>query len=403
MIRLQQVTNTSGKRRGAVLVLVAVLLVIFVMAAALTVDVSYMQLVRTDLRIATDAATKAGAEALARTENPDEARAVAVKIAGMHSVAGHEFAISTSDIQLGHVAADNLGQWVFTENKDPLNSVRIHAKIAESSATKPVPLFFSPAFGFDDFTTSRVATATRQDVEVCLALDRSGSMLWDMSGYSWSYPSGNPLLSSWRSWGTMWRNHLSAPHPTNSRWAILSDAVKLFLEEAGKYDPPPRVSLVTWANGYTMPIRPYTYFPTSEVDVPMPSMKSHIWNTNVNDIYSALDSRGSNPMMGGTNLSAGIDTAVDILTSSESQLSNKVVIVLTDGQWGFGRDPVEAAFDATPHNIKVHAISMNGGSEQTCSDIARVTGGSYYSANNQEQLKTAFKELAKTLPVVLIE
>ena len=66
------------RRRGAIVILVAVMLFVFIVMAALTVDVAYMQLIRTDLRIATDAAAKAGAEALSRTE--DEAAAMAKKV-----------------------------------------------------------------------------------------------------------------------------------------------------------------------------------------------------------------------------------------------------------------------------------------------------------------------------------
>ena len=44
---------------------------------------------------------------------------------------------------------------------------------------------------------------------------------------------------------------------------------------------------------------------------------------------------------GGTNLSAGLDRAVQILTGTNGRvLSDKIIILLTDGQWNAGRDPV---------------------------------------------------------------
>ena len=51
-------------RRGAMLVLVAITLVIFIVALVFSIDVAYMQLVRSQLRAAADAAAKAGAQML---------------------------------------------------------------------------------------------------------------------------------------------------------------------------------------------------------------------------------------------------------------------------------------------------------------------------------------------------
>ena len=239
---------------------------------------------------------------------------------------------------------------------------------------------------------------------MCFALDRSGSMGFDMSGVDWSYPSNNPLLSSFSSWGWTWQNNLSPPHPTESRWAILADAVRLFMTEAGQFDPQPRVAMVTWANEYTMPISPYTDYPTSSLDVPLPSRGTLHWDKNVDDIDAALDSWSAQPVMGGTNLAAGIDHAATVLTHPDtSRLSSKYIILLTDGQWNNGRDPLEAAADALANNLIIHTISMNGGSAATCQEIANMTGGQYFSANSPAELSAAFQELARTLPVMLTE
>ena len=57
------------KRRGVAAILIVAMLFVFIVTAALTVDIAYMQLIRTELRVSTDAAAKAAAEALARTES----------------------------------------------------------------------------------------------------------------------------------------------------------------------------------------------------------------------------------------------------------------------------------------------------------------------------------------------
>ena len=51
------------------LVLIALLLIVFLGMVAFTVDVAYMQLVRTQLRVATDAAARASGEALSRSQS----------------------------------------------------------------------------------------------------------------------------------------------------------------------------------------------------------------------------------------------------------------------------------------------------------------------------------------------
>jgi Ca-activated chloride channel homolog len=395
--------NPSNSRRGAAFVLIAICLFAFVVFAAMTVDYSYMQLVQSELRVATDAAAKAGAEALARTEDVDAAKAAAIQYAAANQVGGKPFTISTNDVELGRVSPQGSGRWVFNNGGTP-NAVRVNAKTGGSAPHSAVPLFFGRVLGVHSFTPSQTATAGQQEVEVCLCLDRSGSMLFDMSGTDWVYPPNNPNLSSFTSWGTTWQNHLSPPHPTASRWAVLRDAVNVFLEEAGKFSPPPRTSLVTWGTDYTMPIAPSTFFPSSTTDVALPPTSNPDWNANKVQIQNAIQSFNANPMMGGTNLSSGLDRAVSVLKGTNSSLyTNKVIILMTDGQWNAGRDPVQAAYDARGQGITVHTVSMLTSSQTALQSVATITGGKYMPTSNQAQLRAAFVELAHSLPVVITD
>jgi len=74
-------------RRGAANILLAAMPFTLILIAAMMVDFAYMQLTRTELRTATDAAAKAGAEALARTEDANQAIAAAVQYAALNKVA----------------------------------------------------------------------------------------------------------------------------------------------------------------------------------------------------------------------------------------------------------------------------------------------------------------------------
>ena len=47
-------------------------------------------------------------------------------------------------------------------------------------------------------------------------------------------------------------------------------------------------------------------------------------------------------------MTAGIDAGVAVLTGTGSNaLADKVMILMTDGEWNVGRDPILAAQDAT--------------------------------------------------------
>ena len=91
-------------RRGAMLVLVAIVLILLIIGAVFSVDVAYMHMVRAELRTATDAAARAGSEALARTQDPALARAAAIDVASRNLVAGKGLSLKNEDITLGTIS-----------------------------------------------------------------------------------------------------------------------------------------------------------------------------------------------------------------------------------------------------------------------------------------------------------
>jgi Ca-activated chloride channel family protein len=393
-------------RRGAANVLIAAMLLVFLIAAAMSIDFAYMQLVRTELRTATDAAAKAGAEALARTQDANAAKAAAVAYANLNKVGGRTYQINTNDVTLGRVTGQTDGTWTFTANTTPYNSVRVNSKIGNGGATAAFPTFFGGALGHADFATSQQATASQQEVEVCLCLDRSGSMMFDMSGDDWSYASGNPSLysSSYYPGNSIYRDYCSPPHPTLSRWAVLQNAVRTFLDEAGQFQYPPRTAVVTWSNSMSLPYHPYTSYNTVDTDFNLPSAANFSWSSNRGSVENTMAARAAVPLGGGTNLSAGLDRAVQVLTGTNGRaLSNKIIILLTDGQWNAGGDPVLAAQDASTAGITIHTISMLTSSQATLTQVASITGGRYYPTSNAAQLQQAFRDIAKSLPIVLTD
>jgi Ca-activated chloride channel family protein len=398
-------SRSEHQRSGAAHVLIAAMMLTFMIVAAMIVDFAYMQLIRTELRTAADAAAKAGAEALTRTQDGNQARAAAVQYAALNKVGNRPYAISTNDVTLGRVTGQANGSWTFTANATPPNSVRVNAKVGHGGTTAAIPTFFAPALGYAPFATSSQATAGQQTVEVCLCIDRSGSMMWDMSGHEWSYPSPNPLLhAAWRYPDSLQRNYCSPPQTTASRWAIVLSAVGIFLNEAGQFPHPPRTSLVTWSSALTLSYFPNTSYTLVDTDYGLPAEAGFNWSTNRNAVESALANRSSNAIAGGTTMSAGIDRAVSVLTGANSlPLSNKIIILLTDGQWNAGRNPVLAAQDAAAAGIRIHCVSMITSSQPTLTNVANITGGQYYATSNSAQLQAAFQDLARNLPIVLTD
>ena len=180
--------------------------------------------------------------------------------------------------------------------------------------------------------------------------------------------------------------------------------VKLFFQEAALSSPQPRASLVTWASSYQMPISPYTDFRESQIDVSLPSTSSFNFNANKQSIINGVDAKTVVPMLGGTNLSAGLIQAISVLQGTNSNpFSSKVIILLTDGQWNEGVDPVTVAATARNAGIIVHCVSMLTSSQETLQQVATIANGKYYSTTNEIELRTAFQELARSLPVVLTD
>jgi Ca-activated chloride channel homolog len=380
-------------RRGAAAILVLTMMFVFVVVAGVTIDYAYMQSVRSELRIATDSAAKAGAEALSRTESGTQAINAAIEFAASNKVAGQNLTITSSDVKLGRVTKSPSGDWQFQANATPFNSVQVKPTVNAS-------LFFGKALGRSSVAPKHTAVAGYQEFDVCLCLDRSGSMLFDMSGTDYSYPTGNPKLSSFTGWGNTWRNHLSPPHPQHSRWAVLTRAIDDFFDEIEDSKPLPSTSLVTWASDYSMPISPWTVYQSSTLDVAL----AHGNNNQDDNIKDRIEYLGDVPMMGGTNLSAGLDRARIHLTSNQARaLSAKVIILFTDGQWNQGRDPILAAQDARDAGIIVHTVSMLTGFQPTLAQIAATTGGKSFTTTNETELRNAFKEIAEGLQVVLVE
>lgn len=173
-------------RRGAILVLAAVLMIVLLGFVAMTVDSGFIQLTRTQLQCAADAAALSGAMELSGTDDPALVRANAsreiVQTAAMYR-AGDKASVTinpNTDITYGKLvwngASQNYSiQWGL--DATPYNVVKVRAmRTTSSGGDNRLPLFFAPAIGTQNADVGAESIATFQPRDIMVVLDFSGSM-----------------------------------------------------------------------------------------------------------------------------------------------------------------------------------------------------------------------------------
>lgn len=225
-------------------------------------------------------------------------------------------------------------------------------------------------------------------------LDRSASMAFDLSSNEFSYPSD---VSSNR---TPLQCYFYPPSASASRWASLTAAVNEFVSVLQSRNLDVHVALVTYAENYTFG----TYSATeSSVDVGLTS--------NTSSIVTAMNNYGANPLLGDTNISAGLAAAQGVLTGTGSRLNaNRTIILLTDGVATTGNTniPAIAASYLSSYDIVMDTITFsaeaNTPTAQAAMQGAATSGnGMYFYAPTAAQLQTAFQTIADSIPAVLIK
>lgn len=340
-----------ASRRGAMLVLVAIVLILIIIGAVFSVDVAYMHMVRAELRTATDAAARAGSEALARTQDPAQARAAAVEIASRNRVAGKGLSLDAEDITLGSISETSSGRFEFLPNQTPLTAVRVNGRRDDLSLDGSVGLFFAKVFSAKDFQPTEFATAASNVRDVALVLDISGSM---------GSPSGG-----------------------GTRLSALKEAVRVFLAEIASSSPNTRVSLTAYS---TQP------FKVADLSADFGSIQNRVDNFGA----GGLTAIGNALLVGSDSLEN------DPLNRA---FARKTIVLMTDGNHNRGPSPTSTVQTAIDRDQQVHTITFSSGANQGLmrSVASRTDGGIHLHADEAGDLAAAFREIAKALSVLLIE
>ncbi len=352
--RSAQTPPCPRHRRGAMVVLFLVCLPVILAFSVYTINVAWMQLTRTELRTATDAAARAGSRTLSLTQDPAAARNAAIAAAGRNSVGGDPLLLADAGVQFGLSTTHASNPWSFSE-LDPtsgdINAVRVTGSRLLGSPSGPVPLLFSGLFDRTTFEPMTTATATQSDRDVVLVLDRSGSM------------------------GT--------ETPTGTRWTDLKDAVDVFLDTLDLTPQEEQVGLVT-----------YSTHASNDVALTM-------------DYQRIRDAIAGIRPAGWTGIGRGIGTGQTNVTNPAHArgFAKKTIVVMTDGNHNRGRDPVDAASAAyRQDNITVHTITFSDGANKShMRQVADAANGSHWHADDQSSLIQVFEDVANNLPTLITE
>jgi len=372
-------TRSARHRRGAMMVLIAICLPIIIIIAAFAIDVAWMQLSRTELRTATDSAARAGAKELSLKQDEDAARTKAQAAAARNLVAGEPLLLADADVEIGKSVQVGSGRFEFTPGVAKPNAVRIHGKRTSGSKSGPVDMLFSGVLGVDEFEPAKTATSTQLDRDICLVVDRSGSMMWTLKGGS-HYPKGTKACDP--------------PDPTRSRWGALASAVEIFLQELVATDQEEQVALVSYSSNTRECGNRYRI---SQINADL--------GTDLDTIRTEMGKISSKPVKGSTSISAGIDDGIDVLTGKRARpFAARTMVVLTDGIHNLGPEPILSAREAAKKDIMIYTITFSDDADiARMKAVAEATGGKHFHANNPDELIAAFKEIAVTLPVLITE
>jgi len=386
-------------RTGAILPLFAIMLPIVILLTGFALYISWTQLLRSELRTATDFAARAGAKILSENQSTQEAIAAAIETASRNTVAGTSYQLNPSSIVFGTSEQLNglTGRFTFQPGGARINSVRVEGKFAGDDT-------FSTAFGtlatISEQELGLPAIATNLDRDICLVIDRSGSMTQPVTSVD------NGSLEP------------CGPLPSNTRFAALARAVDELVAELDATAQTEKLCLVSYSSAVSIPcnccvteFNPCGGISAScdgatqyVISYPEASIHTNL-STSSTAITSPIAAMLSQGIAGATAIGAGIEAGIQAVEGPGARpFAVPTIILMTDGNHNLGVDPLAAAQVALEKKIVIHTVTFSAGANQVLmQEVAALTGGKSFHADTEGQLSTAFREIARTLPVMLTQ
>ena len=329
-------------RRGAMLILILIMMIGFMIAVAFSVDIAYMHLARTELRSATDAASKAAAIELSQSLDPAQAIARGQEIAAKNTVSGDPLLISSGDFSFGRSDEQVSGKFEFSLGGTPNNSVQVIGRRTDTSLSGPVPLFFGNIFGVNVFEPITNATATYIERDIVLVVDRSGSM-------------------------------------RGQKFDDLVVAIDVFTATLDSTPVDEQVGLAS-------------YNDRASEDVEL-----------TDDLLQISDGLRALPVGGFTSISRGMAAGAEVMSRSRSpEFVERTFIVMTDGRHNRGPEPAGVAVGLAAAGVTIHTITFGADADRDrMIDVANIGGGQHFHADDGADLAEIYREIALTLSTMM--
>ncbi len=361
-------------RRGISLALIGFMLPVVILLCAFAVNVAQMQLVRTELQVATDASARAAGKVFTETGDLNEALAAANLLGEENLVASEPLQFSLDDIKSGISIRPNLDNpYSFSEAPGNHNAIRLEGRRTEDALSGSVGFLF-PLFASREFEPLTVAISTQVDLDIALVLDRSGSMCFADDEPA-NYPPNPASAPPGWSFGD--------PAPPDARWRGAVDAAQAFLNALAASPQQELVSLTTYSNNGT-----------SDIGL----------TADYASIMAGLDGYTQSFPGGSTNIAEGISVGTAQLNDSPlaRPFAAKVIVVMTDGNFNAGGHPKYAAKAAADGGTMVFTVTFSNEAGTTAMiETANEGGGKHFHATTDQDLVAVFEEIARSLPTLI--
>lgn len=406
----------SNRRLGGVTVLLAVVLPMLAILTAFAINAAHMQMVRTELMIASDAAARSAGRTFSEEQTVADAMQAAQATAALNNVNGAPVQLvggtSSADIEFGSSQqSDAASRFEFTkiptasvdDNKLTVSSIRINAKRNSASPNGPVRFVFPTVFAKADFSPEFSSIAMQVDRDIALVLDRSGSMEWRTfdwpSGFSpWSNTAINSGVSAgelywWRGglyyssgsnqdtyYEHLWQDHLEMGALPPTPWEDLVVAVNAFLNVLEQTPQNEKISIASYSNNGTL---------------------DH-WLTH--DYASIRNELNTLQTGGGTGIGNGMNQGKRAFDHNAARpFASKTMVVMTDGNHNSGVSPTSVATSLmSSHIMNIQTVTFSAGANQDAMrQVATIGQGKHYHADSGQELVGAFEEIANNLPTIL--
>lgn len=339
------------RRRGAMAILIALLLPMLLALVALFLGVAHIQLTRAEMRLAADASARAATEAILRTSNEDIAFRHALAVAATHEISNHKVILDRPDVIFGQARSESDGEWSFIPNQEPYNAARVNILKTSDSSSGAVQTLL-PAFGPAFFETSKTATAAQVDHNIMLVVEAGGSM--------------------------------HAPE----RWEGVKTAIEEMTAIAQGLPNKIRVGLVECHN------EPHLTEELSSGD----------------DIGSTLEALHNSlsdiKLSQGRNLGGGLELASNTLETSRTAgaIADETIIFLGNGHHTKGTSPLTAAQLAAFRGHVIYCLTFGHNADKNgdMESAALLSGGEFFEVTDVSALPGILRDLLFNPSIILI-